>query len=264
MKKCLTQRIILFMHTSYLILLFLSGSAFVAGLVDTIAGGGGLIALPAILAAGLPPSFALGTNKFQATCGVMMATWRFARRGHFKLRESLVGVAACIIGASVGTVSVLWINSQWLEKILPFLLLLVLLYTLFSPRVSPHDTHHRMQPLLFFISFGLLLGFYDGFLGPGTGSFWVVALISLLGFNLKKATMHAKIYNLTSNLIALIWFINAGKVVYLVAIIMAIGQMCGAYVGAHLVMKKGVDFIRPVFILMVSVMLIVLIKKYWF
>ncbi len=252
------------MHMSIFILLFLGGSAFVAGLIDTIAGGGGLIALPAILAAGLPPSLALGTNKFQATCGVAMATWRFARKGHFKLRQSLLGVGVCIIGASLGTFSVLHINPQWLEKALPVLLAAVLCYTILSPRVSPEDTPHRLKPLYFFSIFGLLLGFYDGFLGPGTGSFWVIALISLLGFNLKKATMHAKIYNFSSNLVALIWFIAAGKVLYLVAIVMAVGQMSGAYVGAHWVMQTGTRLIRPALIIMVSIMLLVLIKKYWF
>ena len=251
------------MHISILILLFLGCSAFAAGLVDTIAGGGGLIALPAILAAGLPPSLALGTNKFQATCGVAMATWRFARHGHFKWRQTLIGVLFCVIGASIGTLTVLSVNSQWLGKSLPVLLFIVLIYTIFSPRISHNDTPHRINPNIFFIGFGLLLGFYDGFLGPGTGSFWVVALVSLLGFNLKKATMHAKIYNFASNFVALIWFIAAGKVFYLVAIIMAVGQICGAYVGAHLVMKKGISLIRPVFILTVSIMLIVLIKKYW-
>ena len=251
------------MHISNLILTFLGFSAFIAGLIDTIAGGGGLISLPAILAVGLPPSLALGTNKFQATCGVGMATWRFARKGHLKLRESWMGILFCLIGSSIGTVLVLCINSQWLEKALPVLLFAVLLYTIFSPRVSPDDHPHRLNPTLFFIGFGLLLGFYDGFLGPGTGSFWVIALVSPLGFNLKKATMHAKIYNFISNLVALIWFITAGKVLYPVAIVMAIGQMSGAYVGAHLVMKKGIGLIRPIFILMVSIMLLVLVKKYW-
>jgi uncharacterized membrane protein YfcA len=251
------------MHLSLTLLLFLSCSAVAAGLIDTLAGGGGLIALPAILAVGLPPSLALGTNKFQATFGVAMASWRFARKGHLKLRESLLGIVCCILGASIGTLSVLHINSNALAKILPILLLGVLLYTLFSPRISAEDQTHRLHPRWFFIIFGLMLGFYDGFLGPGTGSFWVVALIALLGFNLKKATMHAKLYNFTSNLVALCWFISAGKVLYLPAIMMAVGQMIGAYVGAHLVMQQGHRLIRPVFIVMVTLMLLVLAKKYW-
>ncbi len=243
--------------------IFLSGSAFVAGLIDTIAGGGGLIALPAILAAGLPPSLALGTNKFQASCGVAMATWRFLRKGHIKLRESVLGIGFCILGASMGTLAVLRLDNQWLGKALPLLLLLILIYTFFSPRIALQDRPHRLKPLWFFIGFGLLLGFYDGFLGPGTGSFWVVALMSLLGFNLQKATMHAKIYNCASNVVALVWFILAGKVLYLAASVMAIGQIAGAYVGAHLVMRKGIALIRPAFILMVSIMLLVLMHKYW-
>jgi uncharacterized membrane protein YfcA len=252
------------MDISLWTLTLLTLAAFFAGLVDTIAGGGGLIALPAILAAGLPPSIALGTNKFQATCGVAMATFRFWQKGHLNIRRCWLGILFCLIGASVGTVLVLCINDQWLTKALPILLFGVLLYSIFSPRLSPEDTHPRMKPFLFLMSAGLLLGFYDGFLGPGTGSFWVVALMFFLGFNMQKATIHAKLYNFISNAVALIWFICAGKVFYSIAICMAVGQMAGAYVGAHLVMVKGIKLIRPVFIVMVTVMLIVLVKRYWF
>ncbi len=145
------------MHISLVFFLFLAGSAFFAGLIDTIAGGGGLISLPAILAAGLPPSLALGTNKFQATCGVAMATWRFARKGHFKFRESWIGILSCVIGASIGTLTVLSIHQKWLTKALPILLFAILMYTLFSPRISSNDTPQRLKPILFFILFGLLL-----------------------------------------------------------------------------------------------------------
>lgn len=250
-------------HLSEWILALLTLAAFCAGLVDTIAGGGGLIALPAILAAGLPPSLALGTNKFQATCGVAMATWRFWRKGHLNIRHCWVGILFCTIGASAGTCLVLWVNDNWLRKALPILLFAVLLYSIFSPRVSSQDTHPRLKPLAFLMGCGLLLGFYDGFLGPGTGSFWVVALMFFLGFNMQKATIHAKLYNFISNLVALIWFIAAGKVFYTIGFCMAAGQMCGAYVGAHLVMSKGIKLIRPVFMVMVSIMLILLIKQYW-
>ncbi len=132
-------------HISEWIIALLTLSAFCAGLVDTIAGGGGLIALPAILAAGLPPSLALGTNKFQATCGVAMATFRFWRKGHLKIRHCWLGILFCIIGASAGTFLVLWIHADWLRKALPILLFAVLLYSIFSPRVSPEDTHPRIN-----------------------------------------------------------------------------------------------------------------------
>ena len=252
------------MHITILADFLLALCAFCAGLVDTIAGGGGLISLPAILMAGIPPTLALGTNKLQATCGVGMATFRFWKKGHLNIRQSWVGIVFCLLGASIGTLLVLHLDNDGLTKILPILLFIVLIYSIFSPRVSKEDTHPRMKLLYCLIAFGLLLGFYDGFLGPGTGSFWVVCLMFFAGFNMQKATIHAKLYNFVSNFVALIWFITAGKVVYTVGIFMAIGQMCGAYVGAHLVMVKGIQLIRPVFLAMVTIMLIILVRRYWF
>jgi uncharacterized membrane protein YfcA len=212
--------------------------------VDSIAGGGGMIALPVLLTAGLPPHLALGTNKLQSSFGSLTATLNYARKGLVRPQEMVWGIVATALGATLGTLAIQLVSATVLSGIIPVMLVVVFLYTLFSPDLGYSDTTARLEKNRFYLTMGLPLGFYDGFFGPGTGSFWALAFVLLLGFNLKKATAHTKITNFTSNLAALIFFLLGGKVVFTAGITMGIGQVVGAYLGSRLVILRGVGLVR--------------------
>lgn len=226
--------------------LFLTGAA--AGLIDSIAGGGGLITIPVLLGLGLPPQVALGTNKLQASFGSCSAMVHFVRAGTVNLRDAAIGVFWTTVGAVLGSYTVQQIDPGFLKKFIPFLLLGILCYTIFTPKLGAEEVHPRLPRRLFYTLAGLLLGFYDGFLGPGTGSFWVVALMLGLGFDMRKGTGYTKLFNFTSNIVSLVVFVAGGHVLLWAGLLMGAGQAVGARVGAKLVIRKGTGFVRPVFI----------------
>lgn len=232
-----------------LILLFMSG--LTAGLVDAIAGGGGLITIPVLLGIGLPPQMALGTNKLQGSFGSGGAMLTFVRSGTVKLRDCFEGILSTALGAGLGSYTVNLLDPGFLKKIIPWLLLVIVIYTLLTPTLGREDIHPRMKAVWFFLLAGLILGFYDGFFGPGTGSFWVMALMLGLGANMVTATGYTKVMNFTSNITSLAIFIISGSVLWREGLIMGAGQFIGAQIGSHLVVSKGTRFIRPVFITMV-------------
>jgi len=231
-------------------LLFLA--ALVAGLVDAIAGGGGLIALPALLTVGLPVPLALGTNKLQAFFGSAAAAVHYARSGVIDWRRCRSGVVWTFIGALAGAWTVQRMDASRLGLLIPWLLAAILVYTVFRPELGRDKRDPRMSANLFWGLAGLGLGFYDGIFGPGTGSFWTFALVLLMGQDFMAATGHTKVMNATSNLAALGLFVMAGQVHWVAGGVMALGQLVGARVGAGLVVKKGTRFIRPVFLTMVA------------
>ncbi len=239
-------------------LIFLVG--IVAGLVDSIAGGGGLITIPALLGIGIPPHAALGTNKLQACFGSGSAMMTFIRSGTVSINECRTGILFTALGASLGTVTVQMLNPDLLRHIIPWLLITIVIYIILNPRVGFHDIHPRMQQGPFYFSAGLALGFYDGFLGPGTGTFWVMAIIFALGFNMTKATGYTKVMNFTSNFASLIFFIAGGSVLWREGLIMGAGQFIGARIGSRMVVSRGTRFIRPIFITMV---LCIIAKLIW-
>jgi len=230
-------------------ILFLTG--LVAGLVDSIAGGGGLITIPVLLGVGMPPQIALGTNKLQASFGSGSAMLTFVRSGTVRLNDCRIGIAYTAVGAALGTITVQMLDPAILRHVIPWLLVAIVLYTLLTPRLGYEEIHPRMKPSPFYFAAGLVLGFYDGFLGPGTGSFWVMALMLGLGFNMTRATGYTKVMNFTSNVASLALFIFGGSVLWREGLIMGTGQFVGARIGAHMVVRKGTHFIRPVFITMV-------------
>lgn len=226
-------------------------TGLIAGLVDSIAGGGGLITIPVLLGVGMPPHVALGTNKLQASFGSGSAMLTFIRSGTVKLADCKTGIVCTAIGAALGAITVQSLDPSFLRLFIPWLLLGIVIYTLITPKLGYQDASPRIPQVGFFLFFGLLLGFYDGFLGPGTGSFWVMALMVLLGFNMTKATGYTKVMNFTSNIIALLLFIAGGSVWWREGLIMGAGQFIGGRIGARLVVRKGTGFVRPIFITMV-------------
>lgn len=231
----------------------------IAGFIDAIAGGGGIITIPVLLASGMPPHIALATNKLQGTFGSGMASINFIRKGFITWSEVMIGVMYTFIGAALGTYAILLMDASILAKIIPAMLVGIFIYTLLSPKMGENDRHAYLGSHLFFLVFGIGLGFYDGFFGPGTGTFWTIALVTLLGFNLKKATAQTKVMNFTSNIVSLAVFLWSGNVLILVGLMMGFGQIIGAYVGSNMVIKKEVKFIRTFFLIMVGATLLKLI-----
>lgn len=236
----------------------------IAGTVDAIAGGGGLLTVPSLLAVGLPPQIALGTNKLQSFFGMATASHKFYKNKMFTFDSLPIGLTCVTIGAVGGVLATQNISTVYLQKAIPFLLIIIFFYTLLSPKIGAEDKPHKIPHIVFYTAFGLLLGFYDGFFGPGTGSFWVSALVYFLGFSLQKATAYSKILNLQSNIVSLLCFILMSSVNYELGFIMGCGSIIGGRIGATLVIKKGVSFIRPIFLLMVFLTLSTLIYRSYF
>lgn len=230
---------------------FLFLAALFAGTVDTMAGGGGLITVPILMGLGWSPQDALGTNKFQASFGSGSATLHFARAGAVSLRECAWGIFFTAVGAAAGAWAVGQMPAAFLDRLIPVLLIVMAAYFLFSPRLGYEERPARMGLLPFYLIFGLGIGFYDGFFGPGTGSFFAVALVLLLGYELRKATAATKVMNFTSNILSLAVFLLMGNVHFVPGLVMAGGQFLGGRIGARLVLTRGARLIRPVFITVV-------------
>ncbi|KEQ18841.1 TSUP family transporter [Endozoicomonas numazuensis] len=229
--------------------------AALAGFVDSIAGGGGLITVPALLAVGLSPAQALATNKLQGTGGTFSASVYFVRRGLVNLKEMRFAIIMTFFGSAVGTVLVQMMDASVLKQIIPFLLLGIAAYFILSPSArNEKATTARMSLAAFAGTAALGVGFYDGFFGPGTGSFFAIAFVSLLGYSLTKATAHTKVLNCTSNVASLLFFILGGQVVWAVGGIMLIGQFLGARLGSRMVVKRGQQIIRPMIVVISLVM----------
>jgi uncharacterized membrane protein YfcA len=230
-------------------LLFLTG--LVAGCVDAIAGGGGLLTLPVLLTTGLPPQDVLGTNKFQSSCGTALATWSYTRHGLIDWRRIRVGVVATLVGAVLGAWTVTRIRPEFLRPLIPIVLIVIAGYTAWNRKLGTESRPERMPEALFGTLFGLMLGFYDGVFGPGTGSFWTIACVVVLGRNLLGATAYTKAMNLTSNLASLALFVATGHVRFGIGVAMASGQILGGWLGARWAVRGGSRLIRPVFLTMV-------------
>ncbi|GJH43492.1 TSUP family transporter [Pasteurella canis] len=244
------------MEFSFEIIILLFFVAFIAGFIDAIAGGGGLITIPALLMVGMPPALALGTNKLQACGGSFSASLYFLRQRAVNLSEVWLILLMTFIGASFGSILIQLVDSAMIKKVLPFLILAIGFYFLLTPKLGDEDRQKRISYSMFACSAGLGIGFYDGFFGPGTGSLLSLAFVMLLGFNLTKATAHAKVLNFTSNIASLIFFFIGGQIMWSVGFAMMVGQFIGANLGAKMVLAKGKVLIRPMVVIMSFIMTI--------
>jgi len=240
-------------------LLFATG--LFAGTVDAIAGGGGLISLPILLSIGMPPHLAFGTNKLQGTIGTLVATFNYYRHGLISIKKIYHGVIFGLVGSILGAVLAQVVSSGMLRDIIPVLLFIILIYTVCFPKLGHNDEKPKISEFWFYLLFGFALAFYDGFFGPGTGSLWVFALTFFLGYNLIKATAYTKVFNLNSSFVATICFALGGNIDYRYALCMAVGQIVGGRLGAHLAITRGARLIRPLFLYVVSLTIATLIYK---
>jgi hypothetical protein len=237
-----------------LILLALGAVGLLAGFVDAIAGGGGLVALPALLSAGLPPVAALATNKLQGSIGTAIASLTYWRRGLVNLRALLPSMAVTFGGSLLGAFTVKGIDTSLLSLVVPVALIAIAIYFALAPKLTDADRHARLEFPAWVPVMGFAIGYYDGIFGPGTGSFLTMGFVTLFGLGLTRAAGHTKILNLMSNLGALALFLPSGDVVWPVALVMAAGQIVGGYLGARTGIRFGARLIRPL-IITVSVIL---------
>ncbi len=222
--------------------------AVLTGFIDAIAGGGGLIMLPALITAGLPPLAVLGTNKVQSMCGTGMAAWRFRKAGLVNFRPHRWTIACVFAGAVAGALTVGTLNPRALALVVPALLLAAALYTLLSPRMHDEDAPPRLSERGY-RPVGAGIGFYDGFFGPGAGQFYALSLVSLRGLGLTRATALTKPLNVTSNLASAVVFALGGQVWWGLGLCMAAGAMTGAWLGAHTASRHGARLIRPLLVI---------------
>ncbi len=238
----------------------LVAAAFAAGFVDSIAGGGGLIALPVMLLAGATPVQALGTNKLQGTFGAATAALAYGRAGHVDLWSqrwsALIAFVASICGAALITI----LPTDGVRGFLPWLLIAIAGFFALRPGLSDLDRTPRMAATTFMVTAVPLIAFYDGLLGPGTGSFFMLAFVFLAGQGILKATAHTKLLNLASNLGALLLFAVLGDIWWMTGLVMAVAQIGGARLGASLAMKAGARLIKP---LLIGVSLVLALRLMW-
>jgi uncharacterized membrane protein YfcA len=225
----------------------LTATAVLTGFIDAIAGGGGLIMVPALLFAGVPPLGALATNKLQSVFGTAVAMRNFAKAGLVDWRGNWLTILLVFAGAVGGVLLVQAIGGKALGLIIPILLVVAALYILLSPRMSDEDAHQRLSPAGF-APVGGAIGFYDGFFGPGTGTFMTTALVALRGHGLTKATALTKMFNFASNVAAVIVFAIGGQMLGLLGLCMGAGAMAGGWIGSHTAMRFGARVIRPLLV----------------
>ena len=240
-------------------ILLLGIVALLGGFIDAIAGGGGMLVMPALLSIGMPPHLVVGTNKLVGTFGTFSASVTFIRKGLFQPALWWAMSFGTLVGALLGAVLIYLLSAGTLKALLPLAILLASGYLIWPRRTPPAQTIPRPEATPtgrrgVKLLTGGLIGFYDGFIGPGTGAFWMAAAMKLFHLDLVAAAGVARFMNFVSNITALLTFVILGNIDYTVGLTMGATLMLGAFVGAHSAIRYGAPFIRPVFLLVVALM----------
>ncbi len=246
-------------HLNFLSIAALSGVSFLAGLIDSIVGGGGLIQVPALLVAlpGVPIPMVFGTNKLASICGTGTAVLRYRRSVGIRWARALPPAAMAFACSWLGARSVHFINPAVLRPLVLLLLVSVAVYTIFQRGFGERTTERpfRERDVFSSLAIGAVIGFYDGFFGPGTGSFLIFLFIGVLGLSFLEASAEAKVVNFSTNLAALVYFVASGNVLYALALPMGACNILGAVVGSKLAVDRGNHFIRGLFLVVITLVI---------
>lgn len=245
------------MQTTVQMLLIVCPLVFIAGFVDSIAGGGGLISLPAYIFTGMPMHNAIATNKLSATFGGIVAMARFVKSGNVHWKSAGISVFAALTGSFIGTKLVLMVDEKYLKYILLILLPIIAIFVLTRKSFGHSDTSERWsktQLLTLSASSSFIIGGYDGFFGPGTGTFLILVYTGVIGLSLTKASGNAKVINASSNVASLFAFLLSGKAIILLGLIAAIFNIAGSWLGSGFAIKNGSKVIKPVFVLVLCLL----------
>jgi uncharacterized membrane protein YfcA len=230
------------------LILIMAGVALAAGFMDAIAGGGGLITLPALLLTGMDPLVAIATNKLQSASASVSATAAFARKGMIEWRTGLPMAAMSFTGGATGALSVSLVPRTVLEALVPLLLVAVACYFALSPKLNNEERQAKLPTIVFCLTLAPLIGFYDGVFGPGVGSFFMVAFVLVMGQGILRAVCNSKLLNAACNLGALTVFLILGNILLPLALAMAAGAFIGAQLGARCAVRFGARLIKPLLI----------------
>lgn len=238
---------------------------FLGGFVDAVAGGGGLISLPAYMIAGLSPIDAIGTNKFSASCGTMVATMRYSRCGFIHWRELIPAIISALVGSWIGARLALMVEND-IFKIFMFIVLpITAFFVLNKKTLSKYRAPHPGRKTNTIIAIlALFMGVYDGFYGPGTGTFLMLLLICVARIGMEEAVGSTKVINLSTNLASLSVYLVHGKVLFPLALIAAVFGIAGNYIGARYFTRKGTGFVKPLIIFVLSIFFVKLCWELFF
>lgn len=248
-------------EVSFINMIFLCIAGFTASAVDAIAGGGGLINLPAILAAGVPPHFALGTNKFASSFGAFTSAYTFTREGKVFIPLMKYTVPCTLVGSVIGVLTALKIDQGFLQIIILVLIFGTAIYTITKKDFGSENKFEGLtkKSIIQGCIFAFSLGFYDGFFGPGTGSFLIFLFISIYGFDFTIAAGNSKVLNFVSNITSLVMFALNGKIYYMIGIPIGLAMIAGARVGSKVAIKNGAKVIKPIFVTIALVLTVKLL-----
>ena len=238
---------------------------FLAGFVDAAAGGGGLISLPAYIATGMPAHFAYGCNKFSSACGTTLASARFLKNRALDIRTALLAAAGSFIGSGIAAQIVLLLDDRFLKRIVIVFLPVAAVIIFMNKGYGEENLSDRLgktKKIFLALVIGLFIGFYDGMVGPGTGTFAIIAFSIWMKFDLKTASGNAKILNLASNYASLITYAVNGNVIWMIAVPAAASNVLGSYFGSWMALKKGAAFIRPMILIVMILLMLKIVSDF--
>ena len=248
------------MEIEFTHLVVLAFAALFAGFIDSVVGGGGLIQVPAMFSI-LPrelPATLFGTNKIASIFGTANAAWRYMRRVNMPWRTTLPAAAAALVFSYLGAMSVAWLPRDLLRPLILVLLIVAAAYTFWRKEfgITHEPLHDGRKELVYALLVGAVVGFYDGFFGPGMGSFLILLFIRFFGFDFLHASAAAKIVNVATNLAAIAYFVPNGYYIGIAALVMAVSNVLGSFVGTHLALRHGSAFVRKAFLVVVCALIV--------